>query len=83
MFNSISRPQILNTFVKASTTLTLITVGLVGMVAEPVKYSSDVYPEEQQEELNKVRQGKVTIFRYEVTDTNTGSVISVSKIKPQ
>ena len=83
MFNSVSRPQILNTLVKASTTLTVITVGLVGMITEPVKSSSDVYPEAQQEELNKVRQGQVTIFRYKMMDTDTGSVISVSKIKPQ
>ncbi len=83
MFNTLSRPQILNTLLKASTTLTLITVGFVGMVAEPVKYSSDIYSEEQQEELNKVKQGQVTIFRYKMMDSDTGSVISVSKIKPQ
>ncbi|KKD36461.1 MAG: hypothetical protein WAN66_14570 [Limnoraphis robusta] len=76
--------QNLNNPVKISAAVALVTIGLLGVISEtPRTPSARYHSEDHTEEINRIRQGGVTIYRYEVTDPTTGSAISVSKIQNQ
>ncbi|MFY7806995.1 MAG: hypothetical protein ACOVQ7_26580 [Limnoraphis robusta] len=76
--------QNLNNPVKISAAVALVTIGLFGVISEtPRTPSARYHSEDHTEEINRIRQGGVTIYRYEVTDPTTGSAISVSKIQNQ
>lgn len=87
MFGKSIKPnnQIQNNPVKISAAVALVTIGLFGVVTETPRIPSAQYRSEDHttEEINRIRQGGVTIYRYEVTDPTTGSAISVSRIKNQ
>jgi hypothetical protein len=77
-------PQSLNNSLKISAAAALVTIGLFGVITEtPITPSAGYQNEDHTEEINRIRQGGVTIYRYEVTDPTTGSAISVSKIQDQ
>lgn len=67
---------------KISAAVALVTIGMFGVITEtPRTPSARYHNEDHTEEINRIRQGGVTIYRYEVTDPTTGSAISVSKIE--
>ncbi|ERT10000.1 hypothetical protein M595_0046 [Lyngbya aestuarii BL J] len=86
MFGRSIKPnnQSLNNPFKVSAALALVTIGMIGVISEtPRTPSARYHSEDHTEEINRIRQGGVTIYRYEVTDPTTGSEISVSKIQNQ
>ncbi|MEL7039139.1 MAG: hypothetical protein AAFO04_26545 [Cyanobacteria bacterium J06592_8] len=77
-----SNPQSLNNSFKLSAAAALITIGVFGVINEaPRTPSARYHNTDHTEEINRIRQGGVTIYRYDVTDPTTGSSISVSKIQ--
>ncbi len=76
----ISTPKSLNTFFKLTAAIALITVSMMGITTETPQTS---LKRNQNEEINLTKPGKVTISRYQMTDSTTGFGISVSKINYQ
>ncbi|MEB3283045.1 MAG: hypothetical protein VKK42_29405 [Lyngbya sp.] len=86
MFGKSIKPNTtnLNNPFKISAAVALVTIGMFGVITEtPRTPSARYHNEDHTEEINRIRQGGVTIYRYEVTDPTTGSAISVSKIQQQ